>query len=41
MTAFIDGAAYRYMAMNAATLRWMLARPRPHGAYLNTKLSFK
>ena len=39
MTDFIDAAASRYMAMNAATLRWMLARPRPNGAFLDTKLN--
>ena len=39
MTAFITGTAGRYMAANAATSRWMLARPRFHGAYLNTKLN--
>jgi mannose/cellobiose epimerase-like protein (N-acyl-D-glucosamine 2-epimerase family) len=39
MTRFIDSAGSRYVAMNVATLRWMLARPRPHGAFLDTKLN--
>lgn len=39
MTDFVDAAASRYMAMNAASLRWMLARPRLRGAYLDTKLN--
>ena len=39
MSAFLETAAARYAAMNAATLRWMLDRPKLHGAYLNTKLN--
>ncbi len=39
MTVLPAGAAARYRAANAATLRWMLARPRLHGAFLNTKLN--
>ena len=39
MTAFLKAVTGLYMAANAATLRWMLARPRFHGVYLNTKLN--
>ena len=39
MTVFIAQAAGRYMAENAASLRWMLERPRLHGTFLNTKLN--
>ena len=34
---FFSQACETYIAANAATLRWMLARPRLHGAFLNTK----
>lgn len=37
--AFLGAAADRYARSNAATLRWMLARPPLHGQYLNTKLN--
>lgn len=37
--AFIAGARARYATANAATLRWMLARPRLGGCFLNTKLN--
>lgn len=37
--AFLDGIAERYLGSNAATLNWMLDRPRLHGAYLNTKMN--
>lgn len=33
------GARARYVQANAATLRWMLARPRLAGAFLNTKVN--
>jgi hypothetical protein len=37
--AFIAAARDTYIAANADTLRWMLARPALHGVYLNTKLN--
>lgn len=37
--AFIAAARQTYIAANAATLRWMLARPALHGVYLNTKMN--
>ena len=37
--AFIAAARDTYVAANAGTLRWMLARPALHGVYLNTKLN--
>ena len=36
---FIRTAREAYVAANAGTLRWMLARPALHGVYLNTKLN--
>lgn len=36
---FPQEAAARYRAANAATLRWMLARPKLHGRFINTKLN--
>jgi hypothetical protein len=36
---FVKTAHDTYIAANAATLRWMLARPALHGVYLNTKLN--
>ena len=36
---FVTQAAHRYLASNAATLNWMLDRPRLHGRFLNTKLN--
>jgi len=36
MTAFLPEAAARYGAANAATLRWMLDRPRRAGGFLDT-----
>jgi hypothetical protein len=36
---FLADARSRYMQANAATLRWMLARPRLYGAFLNTKVN--
>lgn len=35
---FFADAADRYVRSNAATLEWMLGRPRLRGVYLNTKL---
>ena len=37
--AFLASARRRYIDSNAATLRWMLARGRLQGAYLNTKMN--
>ena len=37
--AFFAAASRRYDAANAAALRWMLARPPLHGAFLDTKLN--
>ncbi|MBF9235388.1 AGE family epimerase/isomerase [Microvirga alba] len=37
--SFLKGASDRYVAANAATLRWMLARPGLHGPFLDTKVS--
>ncbi|MCU0905977.1 MAG: hypothetical protein MUF73_00715 [Rhodobacteraceae bacterium] len=39
MTAFLVDAAARYRAANAATLGWMLDRPRLPGGFLNTKVN--
>jgi hypothetical protein len=36
---FIGKARDSYVAANAATLRWMLARPALHGVFLNTKMN--
>jgi hypothetical protein len=36
---FIGHAGALYGAANAATLRWMLARPALHGVFLNTKMN--
>lgn len=36
---FLKTARDRYVASNAATLRWMLGRAPLHGAYLNTKMN--
>ncbi len=36
-TDFIRTAQQTYRAANAGTLDWMLARPRLHGAFINTK----
>ena len=36
---FLSAARRRYIDSNAATLRWMLARPKLHGTYLNTKMN--
>ena len=37
--AFLKSAHSRYLASNAATLRWMLDRPRLADAFLNTKMN--
>lgn len=37
--AFLAEARKRYIASNAATLRWMLDRAPLHGVYLNTKMN--
>ena len=37
--SFLASAAQRYTAANAKTLRWMLARPRLQGTFVNTKLN--
>jgi hypothetical protein len=37
MDPWIADARHRYRAANAGALRWMLDRPRLHGAFLNTK----
>jgi hypothetical protein len=39
MTDFFAAARQRYLASNAETLRWMLARPPLHGVFVNTKLN--
>lgn len=39
MSAFFAAARQRYLASNAQTLRWMLARPPLHGAFVNTKMN--
>lgn len=39
MTDFFATARQRYLAANAETLRWMLARPPLHGTFVNTKLN--
>ncbi|KQW79202.1 hypothetical protein ASC89_12975 [Devosia sp. Root413D1] len=39
MTEFFAAARQRYLASNAETLRWMLARPPLHGTFVNTKLN--
>ncbi len=36
---FLAAARRRYIDSNAATLRWMLARPKLHGSFLNTKMN--
>jgi len=36
---FIAGARETYIAANAGTLRWILARPALHGVFLNTKMN--
>lgn len=36
---FLAEARDAYVQANAATLRWMLARPRRHGAFLDTKVN--
>jgi hypothetical protein len=37
--AFLADARAAYVDVNARTLRWMLARPRRHGAFVDTKLN--
>ncbi len=37
--AFIKGALADYERASAAAMRWMLARPRLHGVFLNTKFN--
>ena len=39
MTDFFAAARQRYVASNAQTLRWMLARPPLHGVFVNTKVN--
>lgn len=39
MTGFFAAARQRYLAANAETLRWMLARPPLRGAFVNTKMN--
>jgi len=39
MTEFFAAARQRYLASNAETLRWMLARPPLRGAFVNTKMN--
>lgn len=39
MTSFFSSARAEYSRINAATLAWMVERPRLHGVYLNTKLN--
>lgn len=39
MSRFMASARAEYARINAATLQWVLDRPRLHGAYLNTKLN--
>ena len=39
MTDFFTAARQRYVASNAQTLRWMLARPPLHGVFVNTKVN--
>jgi len=39
MSDFPAAARQRYIASNAATLRWMLDRAPLHGTYLNTKMN--
>jgi hypothetical protein len=39
MTEFFTAARRRYLAANAETLRWMLARPPLQGAFVNTKMN--
>ncbi|HEV2518423.1 MAG TPA: hypothetical protein VGV07_24465 [Devosia sp.] len=39
MSDFFAAARERYLASNAETLRWMLARPPLRGAFVNTKLN--
>lgn len=36
---FLAAARRRYIDSNAATLRWMLARPKLQGVFLNTKMN--
>ncbi|MBM9595440.1 AGE family epimerase/isomerase [Roseitranquillus sediminis] len=36
---FLARVTSRYLTSNAATLNWMLERPRLHGRFLNTKLN--
>ncbi|MHB2169478.1 AGE family epimerase/isomerase [Alsobacter sp. R-9] len=36
---FLAAARARYVAANAAALRWMLDRPRRHGAFVDTKMN--
>lgn len=38
LPAFLDDARAAYVRANAGTLRWMLARPRRHGAFVDTKV---
>src|SRR5690606_6966376 len=39
MSGFLTSARAEYARINAATLEWVLARPRLRGVYLNTKLN--
>jgi hypothetical protein len=39
MDTFLRDARAAYGAANAATLRWMLDRPRRHGAFVDTKMN--
>jgi hypothetical protein len=39
MDTFLRDARAAYVAANAGTLRWMLDRPRRHGAFVDTKVN--
>lgn len=39
MDTFLREARASYVAANAGTLRWMLDRPRRHGAFVDTKMN--
>ena len=39
MDTFLRDARATYVAANAGTLRWMLDRPRRHGAFVDTKVN--
>lgn len=39
MDTFLREARATYVAANAGTLRWMLDRPRRHGAFIDTKMN--